>query len=353
MGKKRRWQSDKTSQYCSNTGSPPVPKRQRTCGESYRAVPRPLVGAGGIREHFPPSGLAGFSFNTTKTESYPTHHNKQGSEEWGLSHGSGDNGKKRCNREQGGRSIFLRLDTFNAARTDSDRNKEEWGLSHGPGNKGKKRKQVGTREEGGSQAAQGSGAEKRVCYTVPHYSAPPRVVQTHRSLEEEHSGGIGMNSEGTIDFFNTGQLDNLLKAKIGHQVSSLINNVSFSMYLQSSSSDFASVTMVTHLIENAIFCEIEPLKKKVQNQIIPKLLENRGFLEALRYHLCTLPRKANDQERACAVSYIGRVCRLFELILSSGDVVLASSVLPVDALWGTTRQLELPRKCAFNHCTIR
>ena len=37
--------------------------------------------------------------------------------------------------------------------------------------------------------------------------------------------------------------------------------------------------------------------------------------------------------------FVGQICKLFESILSAGDVILASTVLPVDALCGTTWQL--------------
>ena len=143
-----------------------------------------------------------------------------------------------------------------------------------------------------------------------------------------------------IDFCNLGQLKDLLKVNVAHQVSSLLNNPSFLAYLKqfSLSFDFNSVVLMMNLLSNAACCEIEPLRKKIEMLVIPKLLENRGFLDSVRYHLCSLPMNTGDQERASSVSFLGHICKLFEIILASDDAI-ASAALPVDALWGTTRQL--------------
>ena len=140
-----------------------------------------------------------------------------------------------------------------------------------------------------------------------------------------------------VDFCNPTQLEGLLKAKVGRQVSSFLNNPSFLKFLKSPSLDFKSVIVMMNLLENVVFCKIETLKRKVEKEVIPNLLEHRGFLDAVRYYLCSLP--TGDQKRASAVSFLGHICKLFHVILDSGDVALAASALPVDALWGTTRQL--------------
>ena len=62
------------------------------------------------------------------------------------------------------------------------------------------------------------------------------------------------------------------------------------------------------------------------------------FLQAVMNHNCSLPSQANDHERENAVSFLGTIFKLFQLILSTGNV-LATRVLPVDALCGTTRRL--------------
>ena len=147
------------------------------------------------------------------------------------------------------------------------------------------------------------------------------------------------NKREMVDFCNPRQLENLLKAKVGHQVSSFLRNPSLLTFLRSSSSDFTSVALMMNLLDNIVFCGIEPLKKQVEKDVVPRLLENRGFLDSLMHHLCSLPKNAGDQERAGSVSFVGHVCKLFEFILGSGDIALASTVLPVDALWGTIRQI--------------
>ena len=149
-----------------------------------------------------------------------------------------------------------------------------------------------------------------------------------------------------IDFSIPEKLEDLLKAAIGHQVSSLINNPYLVVYLNSSSLDFTSVSLMMNLLDNAISCKHEVLRKRVQCVVLPKILENRGFLEAVRYHLCSLPGNARDQDRKISLSFVEQICKLFELILLSGNV-LASAILPVDALWGTTRQLTTQKQLLF------
>ena len=139
-----------------------------------------------------------------------------------------------------------------------------------------------------------------------------------------------------VDFCNPMQLEGLLKAQVGHQVSSFLNNPSFLKFLKSPSLDFKSVIVMMNLLESIVFCKIETLKRKVEKEVIPTLLEHRGFLDAVRYYLCSLP--TGDQKRASSVSFLGHICKLFQVILDSGNVDYAL-VLPIDALWGTTRQL--------------
>ena len=140
-----------------------------------------------------------------------------------------------------------------------------------------------------------------------------------------------------VDFCNPGELKGLLKANVAHQVSSFLNNPSF-LKLLSLNFDFNSVVLMMNLLSNVACCGIEPLRKKIEKLVIPKLLKNRGFLDSVRYHLCSLPMNASNQERASSVSFLGHMCKLFKIILASDDVI-ASAALPVDALWGTTRQL--------------
>ena len=158
-----------------------------------------------------------------------------------------------------------------------------------------------------------------------------------RGMTNQYDDVCGAKRE-LVDFLKPGQWESLLKAKVGHQVSSFIKNPSFLEYLKSPSSDFTSVTSMMCLLNNVLFCEIEPLQNRVQKEVVPKLLEYCGFLQAVMNHVCSLPSKANDHERENAVSFLGTICKLFQLILSTGNV-LATRVLPVDALCGTTRQL--------------
>ena len=143
-----------------------------------------------------------------------------------------------------------------------------------------------------------------------------------------------------VDFSKLEQLESVLRGSVGHQVSSLINNPSLTQYLKISPTDFESVPIMVKLFDNALFCEHETLSKRAQEEVIPKLLENRGFLEVVRYHLVCLPGRASHNERVSSVVFIEQLCKLFKLLLSSRNVDLATEVLPVDTLWGATRQLS-------------
>ena len=76
--------------------------------------------------------------------------------------------------------------------------------------------------------------------------------------------------------------------------------------------------------------------------VIPKIFEaeNQGFLNSMRCYLCSLPMTAVFSERMGSMSFLGNVCKLFWVFLDSENTgVPASTKLPVDALWGATRQL--------------
>ena len=60
-----------------------------------------------------------------------------------------------------------------------------------------------------------------------------------------------------------------------------MNNPSLTQYLKISPTDFKSVSIMVKLFDNALFCEHETLSKREQEEVIPKLLENRGFLEVV------------------------------------------------------------------------
>ena len=174
------------------------------------------------------------------------------------------------------------------------------------------------------------------CVEVPHYSTGPILRGQKRRADCTESYG---EKRRKVDFTDPDQVKDLLKITVPHQISSLLNNPSLLMYFKSSSLSLVSATPMMTLLENAILCDLEPLRKRVQQEIIPKLFENHGFLEAVRIHLSSLP--FNQSLRASSVSFISQVCTLFQCVLSSTDIDsdLATSILPVDALVGTTRQL--------------
>ena len=106
-----------------------------------------------------------------------------------------------------------------------------------------------------------------------------------------------------VDFSKLEQLESVLRGSVGHQVSSLINNPSLTQYLKISPTDFKSVSIMVKLFDSALFCEHETLSKRAQEEVIPKLLENRGFLEVVRYHLVCLPGRASHNERVSSVVF--------------------------------------------------
>ena len=177
-----------------------------------------------------------------------------------------------------------------------------------------------------------------------HYSASPTTVRSKgKGRKQAHGCGSEKRAKNEIqhvDFSKPEQLESVFSNPVGHQVSTLINNPFLTEYLKHSSLDFASVSVMMKLFDNTFFCEIETLSKRAQVEVIPKLLENCGFLEAVRYHLCRLPGRASHHERLSSVFFIEHLCKMFKLILSSFDAYVASNVLPVDTLWGTTRQLS-------------
>ena len=172
---------------------------------------------------------------------------------------------------------------------------------------------------------------------VAHYSTPP--TRGPKRKQASHGRGTKRVKE-SVDFSEPTQLQHVMQLSVGHQVSSLVNNDFLVAYLKTSSSDFESVSAMMKLFDNTLFCDNDTLNKKAQTEVLPKFFEYGGFLEAVRYHLCCLPRRANDQVRGSSVLFIERLCKLFKLCLDSGDAVLATDVLPVDTLWGTTRQLS-------------
>ena len=164
----------------------------------------------------------------------------------------------------------------------------------------------------------------------------------HRKRSADYRGERGRHGEkrrreeSKINLCNRDQAKDLLDLHVKLQVPSVIYNPSLIKYLKSSSSDFEHVNLMMTLFVNAIFCESEQLRTRARIKIIPKLIANSGFLDALRNHLCSLPYK----QRTNSVSFIEQICRLFECILTSGfDIASAVNSLPVDALCGTTRQL--------------
>ena len=179
--------------------------------------------------------------------------------------------------------------------------------------------------------------------STPHTVSPTREFnQIKRKLSPNNNimKSVKKTKMENFDFSKPEQLEKLLRLSPGHQVSNLINNPYLVAYLKSSSSDFTSVSCMIQLFDNTLFCQYETLRKRVEEEVLSAVLSNRGFLEAVRYHLCRLPGRANDKERASSVLFIERLCKFFRLVLSSGDAVLAADVLPVDTLWGTTRQLS-------------
>ena len=146
----------------------------------------------------------------------------------------------------------------------------------------------------------------------------------------------------TYDFCNPKDLKCLLDTTIEHQVSQLTRNPSFGYFLHNPSTHPISLSLIVQLLSSTACCKIEPLQRQIVRCVIPKLFEgdNQGFLNSLSNYLCSLPMTAIFSERVGAVSFLGNICNLFKVIMASENVdVLASTKLPVDALWGATRQL--------------
>ena len=110
--------------------------------------------------------------------------------------------------------------------------------------------------------------------TPAHYSAPPVIDlglkqdQVSRNFGEQRD----RHDVGRVDFSKPEQLEGLLKASIGHQVSSLIRNPYLVEYLKSSSSDFTSVSHMMILFDNVTSCKIETLKKQADQEIFSKMV---------------------------------------------------------------------------------
>ncbi|CAI8053009.1 hypothetical protein GBAR_LOCUS28995, partial [Geodia barretti] len=62
-----------------------------------------------------------------------------------------------------------------------------------------------------------------------------------------------------VDFSKPEQLKGVFNNPVGHQVSLLVNNPSLTKYMNSSSSDFTSVSMMMKLFDNTLFCKHEAL----------------------------------------------------------------------------------------------
>ena len=148
-----------------------------------------------------------------------------------------------------------------------------------------------------------------MCSPVHHYVAPPtkpRVPQTRGPKRKRAHHGRGMKRVKRKK-----QLQHVMQLSVEHQVSSLVNNDFLVAYLKTSSSDFESVSAMMKLFDNTLFCDNDTLNKRAQTEVLPKIFEYGGFLEAVRYHLCCLPRRANDQVRGSSVLFIERLCKLF------------------------------------------
>ena len=206
---------------------------------------------------------------------------------------------------------------------------------------------VGTSREGIAvdfSNGQGAGEAPSSSFT-PMISSSPQIQRWKgkrrkgSGLKNKKRGKIELEGQ-YVDFSKPEQLKGVFNNPVGHQVSLLVNNPSLTKYMNSSSSDFTSVSMMMKLFDNTLFCKHEALCKRSQSEVIPKLFENRGFLEAVRYHLCCLPGRASNQERVSSVFFIEQLCKLFKLLLSSCYVDLATDILPVDTLLGTTGQLS-------------
>lgn len=157
------------------------------------------------------------------------------------------------------------------------------------------------------------------------------------------SGNNDTRITANVNFMNPVELRELIDARLGHQVSSLVKNPFLLEYLNSPKIDLISVLTMLKLLTNTLFCECETLRKKAQKEVIPQLIKNVGFLQAVRYHLLCVPARADILERVGSdlFRFISQLCKLFDLIISPGVNIEACNVLPVDTLWGTTRQLAL------------
>ena len=137
---------------------------------------------------------------------------------------------------------------------------------------------------------------------APYCPASPTRERTRKKRKLSHN--MDCRKKRKINFSKPEKLQNLLKLPVGHQVSHLVNNPYMEAYLKSSSSDFTSVSCMIQLFDNTLFCQYETLRKRVEREVLSEVLSNRGFFEAVRYHLCRLPGRANDKERANSVLFI-------------------------------------------------
>ena len=160
--------------------------------------------------------------------------------------------------------------------------------------------------------------------------------QDERTYEETNEKVI------TYDFCNPKHLKHLLDKTVGHQVSQLMENPSFGHFLNKPSIDPISLPLIVQLLSSTVSCELPTLHRQTVRCVIPKIFEaeNQGFLNSVRCYLCSLPMTAIFSERIHSMSFLGNICKLFRVLLASENTgVPASTKLPVDALWGATRQL--------------
>ena len=175
---------------------------------------------------------------------------------------------------------------------------------------------------------------KRPRITAPSMSS--RSTGREQAYEEPNGEVL------TYDFCTPEDLKRLLDATIGHQVSQLMGNPSFGHFLHKPSIDPISLPLIVQLLSSTASCELPTLQRQTVRCVIPKIFEaeNQGFLNSLRCYLCSLPMTAIFSERVSSVSFLGNICKLFKALLASENTgVPASTKLPVDALWGATRQL--------------
>ena len=219
--------------------------------------------------------------------------------------------------------------------------------SEGEGNIGKRAEWMGRGGRGAGGRGHGGGRGRGRGSGGRRGGKAGKVAEIRRQSSSRFTGREQAYEEPngevlTYDFCMPEDLKRLLDATIGHQVSQLMGNPSFGHFLNKPSIDPISLPLIVQLLSSTASCELPTLQRQTVRCVIPKIFEaeNQGFLNSLRCYLCSLPMTAIFSERVGSVCFLGNICKLFKVLLASENTcVPASTKLPVDALWGATRQL--------------